>query len=198
MVDCQPDETIILLPGRLTGWKGQRVLVEAANLLKARGHEDFTIVLAGDAQGRDNYEKELWDLIRSLDLAARIRMPGHCSDLPAACALSDIVISASTEPEAFGRIAVEAQAMKRPIIASDHGGSRETVLIGDETRTGWRVKPADPEALAAAIAEALRMSQAERDEMGARGRANAVAKFSVEAMCRSTLDIYRQALAKRR
>ncbi len=191
-----PDETIILLPGRLTAWKGQRVLVEAAGLLKDKGCEDFTIVLAGDAQGRDNYEKDLWDLIRSLDLATRVRMPGHCADVPAACALSTLVVSASTEPEAFGRVAVEAQAMGRPIIASEHGGSLETVMVDDGAMTGWRVEPDDPEALAEAIAEALKMSAAKRSEIGARGRANAQANFSVEAMCDSTLEVYDRVLAK--
>lgn len=191
----EEDQPLVLLPGRLTGWKGQKVLVEAVGLLKDRGIESFIVVLAGDPQGRDNYERDLWDLIRSLDLSSRVFMPGHCSDMPAACALADVVVSASTEPEAFGRVAVEAQAMQRPIIATDHGGTHETVINSGEMRTGWRVKPSDPGAMAEALAEALKINQEERAAMGARGRENAVANFSVEAMCRSTLDIYARLLA---
>ena len=185
--------SVVLLPGRLTGWKGQSVLIEAAAQLKDEGIEDFVIVLAGDPQGRDDYVKSLWDQINAAGMNDRIRMVGHVADIPAAMALSDIVVSASTEPEAFGRVAVEAQASERPIIATDHGGAEETVIGEGPDRTGWRITPGNAEDMAKALREALAMPSEERSAMGARGRKNAAA-FSVEAMVASTLAVYEKLL----
>jgi glycosyltransferase involved in cell wall biosynthesis len=183
---------VVLLPGRLTKWKGHRVFVAAVAELVKRGAPDFIGVIVGDPQGRDNYVSELQQSIRMMGLSDRIRLAGHCEDMPAAYAVSDLILSASTEPEAFGRIAVEAQAMGRPIIASDHGGAAETVLLGEGIATGWRVVPGDTIALADAIEEALRLGPEAWQEMGARGRANAESNFSVRLMCRRTLDVYRE------
>lgn len=185
-------QPIVMLPGRLTRWKGQTTLVDAVSELERRGIEDFLVVIVGDAQGRDEYASGLRKGIRMKGLSDRVRLGGHCEDMPAAYALSTIVVSASTEPEAFGRIAIEAQAMGKPIIATDHGGSAETVLLGDDIATGWRVKPGDPVALADAIEEALAVGPEVWQEMGRRGRANAEANFSVKRMCRRTLDVYRE------
>lgn len=182
---------IILLPGRLTAWKGQGVLIDAAARLAQRGIDDFLIVLAGDPQGRDQYVKSLWEQIRAAGLSEKVKLVGHCDDISAAMALADIVVSASTDPEAFGRIAVEAQAMKRIIIASDHGGAEETVNIGSNSRTGWRVKPGDASELADALETALALPEEEKQALGARGRENAKT-FSVEAMVASTLKVYRK------
>lgn len=184
---------LVLLPGRLTAWKGQAVLIEAVARLREKSVDDFIVILAGDPQGRDDYVKSLWDQINGAGLSDRIRMVGHCDDIPAAMALADIVVSASTEPEAFGRVAVEAQAMARPIIATDHGGAEETVVGDGPERTGWRVEPGSAEALAAALEEALALTPEERRAMGQNGRANA-ARFSVEAMVEATLDVYDQVL----
>lgn len=184
---------IVLLPGRLTGWKGQSVLIEAAAILKSEGIEGFIVVLAGDPQGRDDYVATLWEAINSADLKERVKMVGHCADMPAAYALADIVVSASTEPEAFGRVAVEAQAMERPIIATDHGGAEETVIGEGDEKTGWRINPSDAGAMAIALKEALAMSGEERQNMGERGRKNA-ANFSVESMVEATLNVYNKAL----
>ena len=156
------------------------------------GEDRFLAVIVGDAQGRDDYVAGLKKTIRMLQLSDSVRIAGHCEDMPAAYAIADLVVSASTEPEAFGRIAVEAQAMGRPIIATDHGGASETVLLGQDIATGWRVTPGDASAMAAALQEALNLSPEMRAEMGRRGRANAEANFSVRSMCRKTLDVYRE------
>ncbi|TNE36677.1 MAG: glycosyltransferase [Alphaproteobacteria bacterium] len=183
---------VVLLLGRMTRWKGQEVFVEAVQELDRRGIRDFVGVMVGDAQGRDDYVGNLRRMIRMNGLSERIRMAGHCADTPAAFSLADIVVSASVEPEAFGRVAVEAQAMGKPIIATDHGGSAETVLLGSDIATGWRVKPGDAVALADALEEALGAGPEVWQEMGRRGRANAEANFSVKQMCRKTIEVYRE------
>jgi glycosyltransferase involved in cell wall biosynthesis len=184
---------IILLVGRLTAWKGQTILIDAAERLVERGVGDFLVVFAGDPQGRDDYVKLLWSKIEEVGLKTKFRLVGHCSDTPAAYILADIVVSASTDPEAFGRIAVEAQAMERIIIASDHGGTVETVVSKGPDRTGWRVKPSDDEDLANALEEALALSGEERSLIGVKGRKNS-RNFSVEAMVKSTLAVYEKIL----
>ncbi len=185
---------IILLPGRLTRWKGQEVFVEAIGKLVKSGCDQFHAVMIGDAQGRDTYAAGLQNSIRMRGLSSRLKLAGHCDDWPAAYGLADVVVSASIEPEAFGRVAVEAQAMEKPIVATDHGGSLETIVIDDGGRTGWRVIPGDPQAMARALKGVLELSLDQRAEIGRRGRANAETNFSVAAMCGKTLDIYRELL----
>jgi glycosyltransferase involved in cell wall biosynthesis len=143
---------VVLLPGRLTRWKGQTVLIEAMTLMK---RTDIVCVLAGSDQGRVPYRQELERLVAGQGLSGRVRIVGDCQDMPAAYMLADVVVSASTEPEGFGRVAVEAQAMGRPVVATDHGGSRETVL---PDVTGWLVKPGDAAALATALTDAVDLS----------------------------------------
>ncbi|WP_202943991.1 glycosyltransferase family 4 protein [Parvibaculum lavamentivorans] len=179
--------TVFLHPARLTRWKGQAVSIEAARLLAGRGGADFTLLLAGDAQGRDGYTAELEKAIADAGLGARVRLAGHGDDMAAAYALADVVLSPSIEPEPFGRTAVEAQAASRPVIVSDAGGQRETVIEGE---TGFRVKPNDAAALADAMARMLAMGPEGRAAMGARGYANAATHYSVDTMCRTTLEIY--------
>lgn len=187
--------TIFLHPARLTRWKGQSVSIEAAGRLKAQGVTDFTLLLAGDAQGRDAYEGELRQAIAAAGLEAEVRLTGHCGDMAAAYALSDCVLSPSIEPEPFGRTAVEAQAASRPVIVSDAGGQQETVIEG---KTGFRVPPGDAEALAAAMARVARMDEAARAAMGAAGHANAATHYSVGAMCGATLAIYARLIGQNR
>lgn len=180
---------VILLPGRLTRWKGQSVLLEAVARLDRR---DLCCVLVGSDQGRAAYGAELETLARRLGLGERLRMPGECEDMPTAFALADIVVHASTRPEAFGRVVIEAQAMERPVIASDLGGPVETV---DQDVTGFRVRPGDPDALAACLAHVLDMDDASRSALGARARAAVLRSYTTQAMQEATLAVYRELLA---
>lgn len=183
---------ILILPGRLTRWKGQLVLVEAMRLLKEQGRlHDLAAVLAGDDQGRTEYRAEVEAAIQAAGLEDRIVLAGHIEDMPAAYAASSIMVSASTDPEAFGRVAVEAAAMGLPVIASDHGGARETVIVEPENaRTGWRVPPGDPQALANAIRAVLELPEEERIAIGIAAAAFVRRRYSVQAMCRATLQAY--------
>ena len=176
-----------LLAGRLTRWKGQALAIQAAARLKAMGTADFLVILAGDDQGRSGYRHELEAAIAKAGLTEQVRLVGHCDDMPAAYLAADIALAPSLEPEAFGRTAVEPQAMGRPIIAADHGGQHETVEPG---RTGWLVPPGDAEALAQAMAEAIAAGPDRRVAMGEAGMARARRLYSVEAMCQATLDVY--------
>lgn len=137
-------EKIILLPARLTRWKGQLVAIEALAELP----EDWFLIMMGDPQGREHYVKEIEQKAKQLGVFDRIRMPGHSRNVPAAIQAATIVIAPSIEPEAFGRTVIEAQAMGRPVIATRHGGPMETVLDGT---TGLLIPPSDPKALARAV-----------------------------------------------
>ncbi|MEK9945503.1 MAG: glycosyltransferase family 4 protein [Alphaproteobacteria bacterium] len=181
---------VIMLPGRLTRWKGQSVLIDALGHL---GRDDVRCLLVGSDQGRKGYRQELDKLIRDRGLEHIIHVVDNCRDMPAAYMLADVVVSASTDPEAFGRIAVEAQAMGRPVVASDHGGARETVI---PWQTGWLVKPDDPKALATAIAEALALDPAAREKMADVARARVLKQFTVAQMREATLGVYRQVLGQ--
>jgi glycosyltransferase involved in cell wall biosynthesis len=193
-----PHQRIVLLPGRLTGWKGQRVLIEAASILRSRGLEDVAYVLAGDHQGRDSYLAELDARIAEAGLVGIVRRVGHCTDMPAAFLAAAVATVPSTEPEAFGRTAVEAQAMGCPVIVTDHGATTETVLAPPETpdlvRTGWRTPPGDATALADAIDDALSLGASARDALALRARAHVEAQFSLEAMAGATLAVYAELL----
>lgn len=179
-----PDQTCLLLPGRLTAWKGQGVAIKALGELP----DTFALVLLGDAQGRDAYVGEMLALAKSLGIHARVHIPGHSADMPTAFAAADIVLSASTDPEAFGRIAAEAQAMSKWVIASDHGGATETVIAGV---TGARTPPGDASALAAAITA----GPAQRYKPAA-GRAHIQANFSDRQMMDKTLAAYKEVLSR--
>ena len=187
---------IFIHPARLTRWKGQAVSVEAARLLRARGIEDFTLLLVGDAQGRDEYRAELARAIARDGLQRHVRLVGHCDDMGAAYALSDIVLSPSIEAEPFGRTAVEAQAAARPVIVSDAGGQRETVLTAEGAATGLCVPPGDAGALADAMEQMIAWGREARAAMGARGQAHVAAHYSVASMCKTTLGIYDRLLGR--
>lgn len=189
-----PDErrTVVLLAGRLTRWKGQALLIEAARRLKASGRDDFVVVLAGDDQGRAEYRAELEGAMSEADLGGHVRIVGHEDDMPAAYLAADVAAAPSLEPEAFGRTAVEPQAMGRPVLAANHGGATETV---DDGQTGWLVAPGDAEAWAAALRAALEMTPEQRAAMGAAGRCRVERLFSVDAMTDATLEVYARVLA---
>ena len=186
--------TIFLLAGRLTRIKGHLIIIEAAEQLKAAGREDFIVLFAGDDQGRTEYRAELLKRIDQADLADMVRLVGHCTDMPAAYLLADVALLPTTVPESFGRAAVEPQAMGRPVIASAHGGTVETVIEGV---TGWLVRPGDVSAWAGAIALATEMTVKSRGDMGRAGMARARRLYPVAAMCTATLAAYEQVLEAR-
>ena len=186
-----PGAPVVMLPGRLTGWKGQAVLIDALARLDRR---DAIGVLVGSDQGRAGYSARLRAQAEANGLAGRLRFAGPCEDMPAALALADVVVHASTQPEAFGRVVIEAQAMARPVIAADLGGPVETVEDGV---TGWRVTPGDPAALAAAIARVLALAPEASAAVGARAREAVLARCTTAAMQAETLAVYREVLAAR-
>jgi glycosyltransferase involved in cell wall biosynthesis len=175
----------VVLPGRLTSWKGHSVLLDAIARLN---RPEVMCVFVGSDQGRHAYGRALEDQATRLGIADRLRLVGQCDDMPAALSLSDVVVHASTKPEAFGRVVIEAQAMGRPVIAADLGGPVETVRHGE---TGWRVRPNDPDALAAAIGMVLDLDPAEQRALGLRARALVP---TVRAMQDATLDVYEAVL----
>ena len=189
-----PQHRIVLLAARLTSWKGQRVLIEAAAKLRRDGGEGTVFVLAGDEQGRTGYVRELDDLIAKAGLDGIVRRVGHCADMPAAFMAASVVVMPSTEPETFGRVAVEAQAIGTPVVVSNLGAVSETVLappeVSPDQRTGWRVPANDADALADGIASALDLGASARDSLARRARAHVEARFSLDRMGRDTLDAY--------
>ncbi|CAA6604343.1 putative Glycosyltransferase [Rhodospirillaceae bacterium LM-1] len=183
---------VVMLPGRLTRWKGQPVLIEAmARMRDELGWENMRCLLVGSDQGRTDYRDELVAQSRRLGLDDVVHIIDDCRDLPAAYMLADVVVSASTDPEAFGRVIVEAQAMGRPVVASDHGGARETVIANE---TGWLVPPGDPMALAQSISDVLEIDVDLRRRRADQAIAHAKANFSKKRMCEATLDVYREVL----
>ncbi len=195
-----PHERVVLLAARLTAWKGQRVLIEAAARMRDLGLADLAVVLAGDPQGRTNYERELDALIEARGLTGIVRRTGHCTDMPAAFRAASVVAVPSVEPEAFGRSAVEAQALGIPVVVSDLGAVPETVLAPPDVdpgqRTGWRVPAGDAASLADAIAEALTLRASARDAMGRRAQAHVEAHFSLDRMISATLGVYSGLLSR--
>jgi glycosyltransferase involved in cell wall biosynthesis len=190
-----PNARIILHAARLTSWKGQSTVIEAARLLKEKDRlGDAVVVLAGDAQRRDTYKQRLEAEIAAAGLTGRVLLVGHVADMPAAYEAAHLAVVASTEPEAFGRVATEAQIMGCPVVATAIGAPPETILtppkVGDGERTGWLIPPANPGELAAAIEAALGLSPADRAALGARARAHVLQSFTLDAMCRSTLAVY--------
>lgn len=180
---------VVMMPGRLTRWKGAESLIDAAIRLKETRGPDFVVLLVGE--GTDSaFQSSLQKRIDAADAGDVVYMAGGCSDMAAAYKLSSVVVSASIEPEAFGRVVVEAQAMGRPVIATAHGGARETVSHGE---SGWLYPPGDVEVLSATIHQALNMDPSARAHMGLAGRARIHSKYTVAAMQRSTLGVYEQA-----
>jgi glycosyltransferase involved in cell wall biosynthesis len=183
-----PDDVkIVMLPGRLTRWKGGLDLIEAIARLDRR---DLCVVLVG-AEQRAGFRRELEATIERQGLVGLFRIVDHCNDMPAAYMLSDVVVSASNEPEGFGRIIIEAQAMGRPVVATDHGGARETILPGV---TGWLAAPGDPTALAQAIGAALALDDEARSAFARRAISHIASDFTSELMCARTIAVYEELL----
>ena len=190
--EINEEKKIILMPGRLTSWKGQQLFIEAVNLVKIElGYEAFHVVILGSEQGRNLYKKKLISLSEQYHLTNQIKFIDHCEDMALAYKVSDIVISASVEPEAFGRVAVEAQSMEKLIIASNIGGSNETIIDG---KTGLLFDSGDPKSLSKKIIEGLKMDNSTIKLIGKEGRKNIIKKFNVEKMCFSTYSEYKKLL----
>lgn len=179
----------IMLPGRLTSWKGQSLLIAALAQLR---HRDAIAILAGGDQGRSHYTAGLIAAAEALGIAGRLRLTGHSEDMPAAMMLADIVVNASTDPEAFGRTIIEAQSMGRIVIAANHGGARETILPNE---TGFLFPPADATALAATIDAALDLPPDARIAWGQNARAHVAQNYSIAAMQHAVLGVYAELLA---
>ena len=190
--EIDKEKKIILLPGRLTSWKGHEVFIEALNLVKIDlGYEAFHVVILGSDQGRDLYKKKLIRLSEQYRLTNQIKFVDNCKDMALAYKVSDIVVSASIEPEAFGRVAVEAQSMEKLIIASNIGGSNETII---NEKTGLLFESGDASSLSKKIIRAVTMDESSFKLMGTEGRKNIVKKFNVEKMCFSTYSEYKRLL----
>lgn len=186
-----PDaSSVIMMPGRLTRWKGHHVLIDALALLK---RSDAFCVFVGSDQGRTAYRQELEEHIRSRSMEGKVRIVDHCNDMPAAYMLATVAVCASTDPEGFGRVPVESQAMGRPTIATDHGGARETIVRGE---TGWLVPPSDAQALAAAINEALSLEPMQRAILATRAMSHVAQNFTRTGMVEKTLDVYAELLRR--
>ncbi len=182
---------VIILPGRLTFLKGQEVLIESLALLK---NKDVVCLFIGDREENPAYTQKLEKLVARKGLQKQVILTGHCDDMPAAMLLADIVISASSaQPEAFGKVMIEAMAMERAVIATAHGGSLETVVDGE---TGWLVPPGDAHAMAKALAEALSDGEL-RKRFGAAGRKRVLEFFTADAMCAKTEELYYELYEKR-
>ena len=187
--------TKLLLAGRLTRLKGHLTIIAAAAMMKAEGREDFVILFAGDDQGRTGYGEELASAIAAAGLDAQVRIVGHCNDMPAAYLLADIAILPTIVPESFGRAAVEPQAMGRTVIASNHGGTMETVADG---LSGWLTAPSNPQAWASAMVRAIDLGPSKRAEMGQIGLNRTRQRYRVDVMCAETLAAYERILHTRR
>ena len=186
----EENKKIILLPGRLSEWKGQELFLEAINLVNIQlGYEAFYAVILGSEQGRNVYKKKLIRLSEQYRMSKQIKFINHCKDMALAYKVSNIVVSSSIEPEAFGRVAVEAQSMEKLIIASNIGGSKETII---DEKTGYLFEANNLKSLSEKIIKALNLDDSTLKKIGAEGRKNIINKFNVEKMCFSTYSEYKK------
>ena len=184
------EKPLILLPGRLTSWKGQEMFIEAIRLVKEKlSEKSFCAVILGSDQGRNVYKKKLLRLVEQYRLNNYIKFFDKCELMPLAYKISDIVVSTSIEPEAFGRVSVEAQSMEKPIIASNIGGSKETII---DDKTGFLFEAQKPEELSKKIIHVLNLDESTLKFIGIEGRKNVIKKFNIEKMCFSTYSEYKK------
>ena len=190
--DIEKDKKIILLPGRLSSWKGHEVFIEAINLINTEiGYEAFYAVILGSDQGRELYKKKLIRLSEQYRMSKQLRFIDNCKNMALAYKVSDIIVSASNEPEAFGRVSVEAQSMGKPIIASNIGGSNETII---NEKTGFLFESNNAKSLSKQILRVLNMDETSLKTIGIEARKNATQRFNVEKMCFSTYSEYKRLL----
>ena len=188
--DLKVGKKIILFPGRLTSWKGQEMFLEAINKVNIQlGHDAFIAIILGGDQGRDLYKKKLVRLVEQYRLTGQVKFIEHCKNMPVAYKISNFVVSASIEPESFGRISVEAQSMQKPILASNIGGSNETII---DNKTGILFESGNSEEMSKKIVELINLDQSTLNQMGIEGRKNIINKFNVEKMCFSTYSEYKK------
>ncbi len=188
--NLEVEKKTILLPGRITEWKGHEMFIEAMNKINIQlGHKSFKAVILGSDQGRDLYKKKLIRLVEQYRMNDQIKFVDHCENMPLAYKISDLIVSTSIEPEAFGRIAVEAQSMEKPIIASNLGGSKETIV---NNKTGILFDAGDSDDLSKKIIEFFNFDKSTIEQMGKEGRKNVSTKFNVEKMCFSTYSEYKK------
>jgi len=184
------NKKIILLPGRLTSWKGQEMFIESLNIFRSTNPEiNFMAIILGTDQGRTVFRKKLENLVQQYDLTKNIKFVDHCKKMPLAYYLSDVVVSSSIEPEAFGRVSIEAQSMKKPIIASNIGGSNETIV---DNKTGLLFESGNPQALSNKLKEIIKLDTLTLDLMGNEGRKNVLNRFNIEKMCFNTYSEYKK------
>jgi len=184
------DKKLILLPGRLTSWKGQEIFIEALNIINQElKYKAFNAIILGSAQGRDVYKKKLLRLVEQYRLNNQVKFIDNFKNMPLAYKISDLVVSSSIEPEAFGRISVETQSMEKPIIASNIGGSNETII---NDKTGFLFESGKPYSLSKKIMEVLALDETTLKSMGNEGRKNVIKKFNIEKMCFSTYSEYKK------
>jgi len=189
-LEANQNKFVILLPGRLTNWKGQKIFIEALNLLNTKENKrEFMGIILGNEQGRNIYKKQLVALIQKYRLNQVIQFVDTCEEMPTAYSISNFVVSASTEPEAFGRVSVEAQSMCKPIVASNLGGSKETII---NEKTGFLFEAGNPSDLAETLYKLMNMDDSMLTSIGNEGRKNVLKKFDVEKMCNSTFTEYKK------
>ena len=187
---------VILLPARLTFWKGHNIAIEALNLiLKKTPNLNIVLIFAGSENNKNSFTKKIIKKIEKLNLTNRVIFCGNIPDMPALYSLADIVLSTSTEPEAFGRVSAEAGSMTKPVIASNHGGSREII---ENNVSGWLVPPSDPEALAEKITFVLELPQRKKDLVGNNARKRVIEKFSLRQMLDKTIKVYEELIAAKK
>jgi len=183
----------ILLPGRITKWKGHKVFLEALNILSQKENtKPFVAIILGSDQGRTVYKKELISLVSKYKLNQKVKFIDKCESMPVIYSIADIVISSSIEPEAFGRVSVEAQSMRKPIIASNLGGSKETIM---KEKSGYLYDSKNPNDLADIIYSFMNMSLESLKSFGIEGRKNILKKFDVEKMCNTTFTEYNKLIS---
>ena len=183
---------IILMPGRLTNWKGQKLFIESLKLVLIHENSNmqpFQAIILGDEQGRSVYKKQLIDLVQQCRLGKFVKFINRCDEMPIAYSISNLVCSCSIEPETFGRVAVEAQSMEVPIIASDIGGSTETII---KDKTGFLFKRGDVNNLANTILMVMQKDYNSLKSIGLEGRKNVLKKFDVNKMCSTTFAEYKK------
>ena len=184
------NKKLILLPGRLTSWKGQEMFIEAINLVnKEIDPETFNVVILGSDQGRKIYKQKLLRLVEQYRLTNQVKFIDNCKNMPVAYKISDLIVSSSIEPEAFGRVSVEAQSMEKPIIASNIGGSKETII---NDKTGFLFEAGKPTSLSKKIIEVMQLDETTLKSLGNEGRKNVIKKFNIEKMCFSTYLEYKK------
>ena len=187
---------LVLLPGRLDRNKGHEVFLDALARIEAPARPVGVLLGGSSRRSAQRYREALMQRVRALSLQGDVVFADgmEADAMPLAYAAADVVVAPSVFREPFGRVAVEAQAMERPVIAADIGGFRETIRARDDERTGWLVPSGDADALARALEEALSLGRQGRLEMGRRGRKHVAEAFSMKKMCAATLALYRELL----